>query len=138
MCGPPLFCKRKVAYLCCLIYWIVLLWREAPPCQGITPQTRDQLFTPLEKLEYDLQKLRRSVLILFCVLVATGVYYYRRSYRSGESAWKALLGRLADVDRQKVAAILLISSMKPEDEGRVFALYEQGNLTTLNDLQRAL
>jgi hypothetical protein len=49
---------RIEAYLCCLLYWIVMLWRDAPPSQEMTPQMRDQLFTLLDKVEYDLQKLR--------------------------------------------------------------------------------
>lgn len=46
-------------------------------------------------------------MFLFCALIALGVHYYRRAYRSDESAWEGLLGRLVEVDRQGVAEIAL-------------------------------
>jgi hypothetical protein len=49
---------RIEAYLCCLIYWIVSLWSEAPEACGMTPEMREQLFTLLNRVEYDLRKLR--------------------------------------------------------------------------------
>jgi hypothetical protein len=49
---------RIAVYLGCVMYWIVALWRDAPPSQQLTEKMRAQLFTLQRKVEYDLQSLR--------------------------------------------------------------------------------
>jgi hypothetical protein len=49
---------RIAVYLGCVVYWIVALWRDAPPSQQLTEQMRAQLFFLQRKVEYDLQSLR--------------------------------------------------------------------------------
>jgi hypothetical protein len=49
---------RIAVYLGCVAYWIVALWRDAPPAQALTDKMRAQLFTLQRKVEYDLQRLR--------------------------------------------------------------------------------
>jgi hypothetical protein len=49
---------RIAVYLCCVLYWIVVLWRDPPPSQQLTEQMRAQLSTLQRKVEYDLQSLR--------------------------------------------------------------------------------
>ena len=49
---------RIAVYLGCVVYWIVALWRDAPPSQQLTEKMRAQLFTLQRKVEYDLQSLR--------------------------------------------------------------------------------
>jgi hypothetical protein len=46
------------------------------------------------------------VLLLFCALIAIGAHYHRW-YGSDQSAWKTLLKRLEDINRQGVAEIAL-------------------------------
>jgi hypothetical protein len=49
---------RIAVYLGCVVYWILALWRDAPPSQALTEKMRAQLFTLQRKVEYDLQSLR--------------------------------------------------------------------------------
>jgi hypothetical protein len=49
---------RIAVYLGCVAYWIVALWREAPPSQQLTEKMRTQLSTLQRRVEYDLQSLR--------------------------------------------------------------------------------
>jgi hypothetical protein len=49
---------RIAVYLGCVVYWIVALWRDAPPSQQLTEKMRAQLFFLQRKVEYDLQSLR--------------------------------------------------------------------------------
>jgi hypothetical protein len=49
---------RIAVYLGCLLYWIVALWRNAPPSLQLPEKMRAQLFTLQRSLEYDLQSLR--------------------------------------------------------------------------------
>jgi hypothetical protein len=49
---------RMTAYLIGVIYWIVMLWREAPEPKELPVEMRKRLFTLHRRLEYDLQKFR--------------------------------------------------------------------------------
>jgi hypothetical protein len=49
---------RIVTYLLCAMYWIVMLWREAPAPRELPAQMRSQLVAFQRLLEYDLRKLR--------------------------------------------------------------------------------
>lgn len=49
---------RKAAYLCCITYWIIDLWRDEWPGRLMTQEMREKLFTLNARLEYDLQNLR--------------------------------------------------------------------------------
>jgi hypothetical protein len=49
---------RIAVYLSCVVYWIVELWRDAPPSQELTEKMRTQLFTLQRKVESELQSLR--------------------------------------------------------------------------------
>jgi hypothetical protein len=49
---------RIAVYLGCVVYWILALWRDAPPSQALTEKMRAQLFTLQRRVEYDLQSLR--------------------------------------------------------------------------------
>jgi hypothetical protein len=49
---------RMAVYLGCVVYWIVALWRDAPPSQELTEEMRAQLFSLQRMVEYDLQSLR--------------------------------------------------------------------------------
>jgi hypothetical protein len=49
---------RIAAYLGCVSYWIVSLWREERPVRTMTPEMREKMFTLQMLLEYDLEDLR--------------------------------------------------------------------------------
>ena len=49
---------RKAAYLCCVTYWIIDLWRDDWPGRIMTQEMREKIFTLHARLEYDLQNLR--------------------------------------------------------------------------------
>ena len=49
---------RIAVYLGCVVYWIVALWRDAPPSRELTEKMRAQLFTLQREMEYSLQSLR--------------------------------------------------------------------------------
>jgi hypothetical protein len=49
---------RIAAYLTCVAYWAVMLWRAEQPSREMTQQMRERLFTLQRRVEYDLQNLR--------------------------------------------------------------------------------
>ena len=49
---------RIAAYLLCLAYWIVMLWRDAPSTQALPEETLANLYTLQRKVEYSLQRFR--------------------------------------------------------------------------------
>ena len=49
---------RMTAYLCCLTYWIIDLWRDEWPGRTMTREMHEKLFTLRARLEYDLNDLR--------------------------------------------------------------------------------
>ncbi|MGB8536426.1 MAG: hypothetical protein WCD57_08435 [Acidobacteriaceae bacterium] len=49
---------RMAAYLGCVSYWIVSLWRKEPALRTMTSEMREKMFTLQMLLEYDLQNLR--------------------------------------------------------------------------------
>jgi hypothetical protein len=49
---------RMAAYLCCVTYWIIDLWRDEWPARIMTEEMREKIFTLHAGLEYDLQELR--------------------------------------------------------------------------------
>jgi len=49
---------RIVTYLICVMYWIVMLWRDAPAPRELPAEIRSQLVAFQRLLEYDLRKLR--------------------------------------------------------------------------------
>jgi hypothetical protein len=49
---------RIAAYLSCVAYWTVMLWREEQPSREMTQEMRERLFTLQRRVEYDLQDLR--------------------------------------------------------------------------------
>jgi len=49
---------RIVTYLICVMYWIVMLWRDAPAPRELPAGIRSQLVAFQRLLEYDLRKLR--------------------------------------------------------------------------------
>jgi len=49
---------RLTAYLLCVIYWIIMLWRDAPTPKELPEEMREQLFTLQTRVEYSLRKLR--------------------------------------------------------------------------------
>jgi hypothetical protein len=49
---------RMGIYLVCIVYWIVMLWRDAPQPRELSANMRRQLFTLQRGVEYDLRKLR--------------------------------------------------------------------------------
>ncbi len=49
---------RMAAYLCCVSYWIIDLWRDELPGRIMTQEMREKIFTLHARLEYDLQNLR--------------------------------------------------------------------------------
>jgi hypothetical protein len=49
---------RIATYLVCILYWIIMLWRDAPQPRDLPPNMRNQLFTLQRAVEYDLRKLR--------------------------------------------------------------------------------
>jgi hypothetical protein len=49
---------RILTYLICVMYWIVMLWRDAPAPRELPAQMRSQLVAFQRLLEYDLRKLR--------------------------------------------------------------------------------
>jgi hypothetical protein len=49
---------RMAAYLCCVSYWIFVLWPDEWPGRTMTREMREKLFTLHARLEYDLNDLR--------------------------------------------------------------------------------
>jgi hypothetical protein len=49
---------RIIIYIACLTYWIIMLWREAPPARNMTNQMRRQLAELHETADMDLSSLR--------------------------------------------------------------------------------
>ncbi len=49
---------RIAAYVACVAYWAVMLWRKEQPSREMTQEMRDRLFTLQRRVEYDLQALR--------------------------------------------------------------------------------
>jgi hypothetical protein len=49
---------RMSAYLACVTYWIVMLWRDAPEPMELPEDMRRLLFTMQINVDYDLRKLR--------------------------------------------------------------------------------
>ncbi|MGC2213000.1 MAG: hypothetical protein WA602_07350, partial [Silvibacterium sp.] len=49
---------RMTVYLCCLCYWVVMLWRNAPDSREMTMELYQQLARLQARAEYDLQRLR--------------------------------------------------------------------------------
>ncbi len=49
---------RIAAYLTCVAYWAVMLWRKEQPSREMTEEMRERLFTLQRLVEYDLQGLR--------------------------------------------------------------------------------
>jgi hypothetical protein len=49
---------RIAAYLTCVAYWAVMLWRKEQPSREMTEEMRERLFTLQRRVEYDLQGLR--------------------------------------------------------------------------------
>jgi hypothetical protein len=49
---------RIAAYLSCVAYWAVMLWREEQPSREMTQEMRERLFTLQRRVAYDLQDLR--------------------------------------------------------------------------------
>jgi hypothetical protein len=49
---------RIAAYLSCVVYWIVVLWREEPPGRKMTEEMGEVLFTLQRTVEYDLNDMR--------------------------------------------------------------------------------
>jgi hypothetical protein len=49
---------RMAAYLCCVNYWIIMLWRREEPARELTENMRERMFTLQRRVEYDLQDLR--------------------------------------------------------------------------------
>jgi hypothetical protein len=49
---------RMAAYLVCVNYWIMSLWRKERPVRTMTPEMREKMFTLQMLLEYDLEDLR--------------------------------------------------------------------------------
>jgi hypothetical protein len=49
---------RIAAYIICLAYWTVMLWRKEEPSREMTQEMRERLFTLQRRVEYDLQSLR--------------------------------------------------------------------------------
>ena len=49
---------RMAAYLVCVNYWMINLWRDERPARIMTPEMREKMFTLQTLVEYDLQDLR--------------------------------------------------------------------------------
>jgi hypothetical protein len=49
---------RMAAYLVCVNYWIISLWRKERTVRTMTPEMREKMFTLQMLLEYDLENLR--------------------------------------------------------------------------------
>jgi hypothetical protein len=49
---------RIAAYITCVVYWSVTLWRKEQPSREMTQEMRERLFTLQRRVEYDLQGLR--------------------------------------------------------------------------------
>lgn len=49
---------RIAAYIACVSYWSVMLWRKEEPSREMTQEMRERLFTLQRHVAYDLQNLR--------------------------------------------------------------------------------
>jgi hypothetical protein len=49
---------RMAAYMSCVGYWAVMLWRAEQPSREMTQEMRERLFTLQSRVAYDLQELR--------------------------------------------------------------------------------
>ncbi|MGD0443881.1 MAG: hypothetical protein ABSA39_08090 [Edaphobacter sp.] len=49
---------RIAVYLACMVYWIIMLWRQAPPPRSLSDQMHSDLLSLQDKVEYRLAHLR--------------------------------------------------------------------------------
>jgi hypothetical protein len=49
---------RIAAYLFCVSYWTIMLWRQEQPARELTEDMRERIFTLQRRVAYDLQDLR--------------------------------------------------------------------------------
>jgi hypothetical protein len=49
---------RIAAYVICVSYWVIMLWRKEQPSREMTQEMREKLFTLQRRVAYDLQDLR--------------------------------------------------------------------------------
>jgi hypothetical protein len=49
---------RISAYVCCVAYWAVMLWRAEQPSREMSAEMRERLFALQRRVAYDLQELR--------------------------------------------------------------------------------
>lgn len=49
---------RMTVYLCCLVFWIVMLWKNAPQSRQLSAELREELAKLQARVEYDLQRIR--------------------------------------------------------------------------------
>jgi hypothetical protein len=49
---------RNLAYLGCEVFWIAMLWREAPAPRELPEKMRAQIYTLQRRVEYDLIRIR--------------------------------------------------------------------------------
>jgi hypothetical protein len=49
---------RILTYLGCEVFWIVMLWREAPAPRDLSKSTRTQIYKLHKQVEYDLTRIR--------------------------------------------------------------------------------
>jgi hypothetical protein len=49
---------RMAAYLGCVSYWTISLWRNERPARRMTSEMREKMFTLQRLVEYDLRDLR--------------------------------------------------------------------------------
>jgi len=49
---------RIAAYLTCVAYWAIMLWREEQPGRAMTQEMRQSIFTLQRQVEYHLHQLR--------------------------------------------------------------------------------
>jgi hypothetical protein len=49
---------RMAAYLACVSYWILMLWRDEQPGRAMTQEMRESIFTLQRQVEYHLHQLR--------------------------------------------------------------------------------
>jgi hypothetical protein len=49
---------RKLTYLGCEAYWIIMLWQEAPAPRDLPPSMRSQIYALHKRVEYELMRIR--------------------------------------------------------------------------------
>ena len=112
---------RMAAYLCCVTYWIIDLWRDevAWPHNDARNARKDIYIACTAGIRSSGLAITKQIVnthslyfvaamgMFFVALISIAVYYYARGRRSSQARWEELLAQLARIDRDNIAQVAL-------------------------------